>query len=92
MIDLQTLKDIDDIDHLTLEKIEANAHKNTYHFEIRRIAPEGFSVKNAIALLKHIELWYPETAKIVKKTDFTNADSVYNSLRKVREEILNSIS
>ncbi len=89
MVDLQALKDIDDIDHLTLEKNENDVDKNTYHFATKRIAPEKFSLKKAAELLKHIEMWYPETAEVIAKTDFGNADSVYNSLRKARDKIIN---
>ncbi len=89
MIYLQVLKDVDDIDHITVEKIEDDAHENIDHFTIRRIAPEKFSLTKAVELLKHMELWYPETAETIQKTDFSDAESVYNSLRIVRDIILN---
>ncbi len=91
MINLQALKDIDDIDHLTLEKNENDVNKNTYHFVTERIAPERFHLQKAVALLGHIKMWYPETEETVRKTDLGNGDSVYNSLRKARDIILSSI-
>ncbi len=89
MIYLQVLKDVDDIDHLTVEKTEDRKHENIEHFSIRRIAPEKFSLPKAVKLLKHMEMWYPETAQTVQKTDLSDTDSVYNSLRNVRDIILN---
>ncbi len=85
---LQLLKDIDDIDHLTLEKFEENKDKSNYHFVLRRIPAENFSLPKAVKLLSHIEIWYPETAEVVRRTDFSDTDSVYNALRSVREFIL----
>ncbi len=83
MVFLQVLKDIDDIDHLTLEK-----HGD--HFTLKRIADDKFSMSKAEKLLKHIELWYPETAEAVKQADLNNANSVYTALRNVRDIIINS--
>ncbi len=88
MVDLQLLKDVDDIDHLTLEKAE-DAGDNIKHFAIIRIAPEKFSLTKAVRLLKHLATWYPETEKTVKQTDFNDTESVYSALRAVREIILN---
>ena len=89
MVDLQILKDIDDIDHITLEKVEDDAHEHIDHFTIRRISPEKFSITKAIGLLKHMEMWYPETSDTVREADFDDADSIYNALRNVRDIILN---
>ncbi len=91
MTDLQILKDIDDIDHLTVEKIEDDAHENIDHFTIRRIAFEKFSAEKAVKLLKHMAMWYPETEETVNQTNFTDTDSIYNSLRTVRGIIINSM-
>ncbi len=89
MVDLQLLKDVDDIDHLTVEKIEDDTHENIDHFTTRRIACEKFSLTKAVKLLKHMELWYPETAETIQKSEFYDSESVYNSLRIVRDIILN---
>ncbi len=83
MIDFQALKDVDDIDHLTLEKID--------HFTTRRISDEKFSSKKAAKLIKHIEMWHPETAEHIKNADLSDNESVYNTLRTIREIILKSI-
>ncbi len=91
MVNLQALKDVDAIDHLTVEKIEDDAHQKINHFIIRRISPERFSLVNAVKLLKHIEVWYPQTEETVNQTDFSDTDSVYNSLRIVRDIILKSV-
>ncbi len=88
MIDLQALKDVDDIDHITVEKDEDNAHGRINHFCVKRIAAEKFSNEKAASLLRHIELWYPETQAIIQKTDFADAESLYSALRAAREIIL----
>ncbi len=89
MADMQILKDVDDIDHLTLEKAEDDAHEKIEHFNLRRIAPEKFSLSKSAKLLKNMGAWYPQTQPLVEQTDFDDPDSVYASLRNVREMLIN---
>ncbi len=86
MIDLQILKDVDDIDHLTLEKQEESARQDSYHFILRR--KRSFSAQEGVRLLRHLETWYPEAAGILRDTDLTDGEAVYRSLRAARALLL----